>query len=54
MLGVERTDPDQDPRTSVNNDVLLINIGRMIMEFMLTADRRVISYGEVEDDDHEL
>lgn len=43
-LNVAHTDPDQHPQAGLNNDLMLIKIGRMVMEFLQGAERRVISY----------
>lgn len=47
-LGVARTDADQRPQTSITNDLMLIEIGRMVMDFLMTADRKVVDYSDEE------
>lgn len=43
------TDPDQNQGNSADNDLLLIDIGRMIMDFIQVTNRKVVSYSSEED-----
>lgn len=52
-LGVMRK-ADQRATTSLDNDVMLIDIARMVMEFLLTENRNVVSYSDHEEGDTEL
>lgn len=38
-LGVAHTDSDQRPATSLNNDLMLIDIGKMVMEFLMEGQQ---------------
>lgn len=49
-LNLAQTDSDQDKQTSLSNDLMLIDIGRMVMEFMLNAERKVVYYSEREEE----
>lgn len=40
-------DPDQGGRNSLANDLLLIDVGRMVMDFLLTAERKETPYDDV-------
>lgn len=43
-LSISYTDPDQAAGSSLSNDLVLIDVGRMIMEFLLTAERETVFY----------
>lgn len=51
-LNVAYTDPDQHPQAGVTNDLMLIDIGRMVMDFLQEADRQVTSYSNVTSSPH--
>lgn len=47
MLQKAHTDPDQTNNGELSNDVLLINLSRMIFDFMQNFDREIISYSDL-------
>lgn len=49
-LGLAHTDVTQKPHIELSNDLMLIDIGRMVTEFLLSFNREVISYSSSEED----
>lgn len=45
-LEVNSYDPSQRPQTAINNDLILIEVGRMITEFLNGAERRMVNHSQ--------
>lgn len=51
-LNDAHTDPDQRANTSTNNDLMLIDINRMILDFIHAPSRKTVTYSsDFEEDD---
>lgn len=48
-LTTSYTDSDQPAGSSISNDLMLIDIGRMVTEFLMMAKRDVVSYSDREE-----
>lgn len=49
-LGIAFVDPDQRTQDDLSNDVMLIDIGRMIMDFLRKTERSPVSYASSVED----